>query len=56
PHPTCEIGLLVCSVDKLSRFDIDLQCVDDNDDHNHRSSLCVCVMVEEEDEQQVDVQ
>jgi hypothetical protein len=49
---TCFIRLF----SKLRRLDIDLQCVDDNDDH-HRPSLCECVMMEEkEDEQQVDAQ
>jgi len=56
----CEIGLRVC-LRKLSRFDIDLQSVDDNDDYHLRPSLCKCVMVEEEEEEeeeneQVDVQ
>jgi hypothetical protein len=46
---------------KLSRFDIDLPSVDDNDDYHLRPSLCECVTMEEEEEdegneQQVDVE
>ncbi len=46
---------------KLSRFDIDLPSVDDNDDYHLRPSLCECVTMEEEEEEdegneQVDVE
>lgn len=53
PHPTCEIGLFMCSIDFIV-FDIDLQCVDDNNDGHHQSSLYECIIVEERDKEQVD--